>query len=280
MKTLRYFFVLFILSAMAFLLIGCATVGQKAEINYVKSIPVLLNTEVPLEKRCYIATKEYSYIFAINDVDRPRDAIHRNEMVTLISGMHQLTVQYNDGDRTSSLLRVVFNFEEGQNYYLNYEITDSEGFFSPDSIRFFITKLTDEKTLENSDNSKIAALASIEKVKAYLAFSDANPTYLAGTWYYENSYPPFNNKITFQNDRFTITSFNRWRKFETITSGRYVFNNETIVMVYEKKQDKDFFAREVLYYELENEFLNILDAPQSAAILTVGSLKGKYHKTD
>jgi hypothetical protein len=265
---------------MAFLLIGCTTVRQKAEIDYVKSIPVFFNTEVPLEERCYIATKEYSYIFAINDVDRPRDAIHRNEMVTLIPGIHQLTVQYNDGNKISDMLRVVFNFEEGQNYYLDYEITELEGLFSPDSIRFFLTKLTDERVLEEPDDGKIAALASIEKVKAYLAFSDANPAHVAGTWYYENSYPPFNNKITFQKDRFTITSFNRWGKSETITSGRYVFNNETIILIYEKKQDKDFFAREVLYYELENEFLNILDAPQSAAILTVGSLKGKYHKTN
>jgi hypothetical protein len=291
MKSLRCFFVLFILSVMVFFLIGCATTAHKAAIDYAESIPLLLDTEVPLEEICYIAAKEHSGVFTISGVDRPLAAIRRNELATVTAGTHQLIVQYNNGSRTSGPISILFDFEEGINYYLDYEIIESGTLFSPDSIRFFITELTEQRLIEEIDNSRIASQASIdksrmaaqaniEKTRAYLAFSDANPAYLAGTWYYENSYPPFSTEITFQNDRFTITSFNRWRKSETITSGRYIFNTETIIMVYEKKQDKDFSAKEVLYYELENGFLNILDAPQSAAILTAGSLKGKYHKTN
>jgi hypothetical protein len=107
-----------------------------------------------------------------------------------------------------------------------------------------------------------------------------DPNIVAGTWYYENDYPPFTNTIRFENGKFRITSFNRWGKSETITSGNYSLADETITLVYKKKADKDFSATEILHYQLENGALDILKAPQSAAILTAGTLKGRYSKIE
>jgi hypothetical protein len=108
--------------------------------------------------------------------------------------------------------------------------------------------------------------------------SEIDPDTIAGTWYYENDYPPFTNTIRFENGRFSIKSFNRWGKSETITSGSYSLANETITLFYKKKADKNFSSTEILYYKLEHEVLNVLKAPQSAAILTAGTLKGRYDK--
>ena len=102
------------------------------------------------------------------------------------------------------------------------------------------------------------------------------PVFLDGTWYYENGYPPFSNTVTFQNGRFSITSFNRLAKSEMVTSGAFSLAGDTLTLSFEKRQGKVFSATETMQYKLENDVLNILKAPQSKAIVTAGTLKGQY----
>lgn len=275
MKNSRRFFTLVAALVMVFFFVGCATTLGKAAIKNVESIDFDLDLSISGEDYGFLWQKDLT----IRSIDGKQDG---NRLI-FTPGQHRLEVQYIRGTSTagggymqtqSDVVPILFNVEKGKTYFLNYEIINNR-------INFNITEgLTDPHGLEQIEKTKAELNNKIQKLKEYLVFSKKSPTYLVGTWYYENNYPPFNNTIIFQNDRFTITSFNRWGKSEMVTTGKYIFDNETIILFYEKKQGENISDKEILYYELKNNFLNILNAPQSVAILTIGSLKGQYHKTN
>jgi hypothetical protein len=263
-----------------FFIVGCATSPGKISIRYAESIDWNLDLT--------ISGEDYGFLLYKNDINviRINDEQQTDNRLIFAPGLYMLEIQYfrtasaaGGGQwlSQSEIVPVMFNVEKGKIYFLDYEIANN-------TINFNIKdKSTDPHTIEQIEEARINLINRVEeqrnKRNEFLAFSKSNPDYLVGAWYYENSYPPFNNTVTFQKDRFTITSFNRWGKSERLTSGRYVFNNETIILFYEdyeKMLGKTASDKEILYYELKNNFLNILDAPQSMAILTFGSLRGKY----
>jgi hypothetical protein len=300
MKASRHFFVFYILFAAAFSLIGCATTPEKSAIKEAEDIdfdPVPPQPVGDIEKLCYIISKEHSWIFTVSGVDRPLADIRRNELVIVTPGRHQLIVQYIEGNRSSGPVSILFDFEEGENYYLNYEITKSEKLFSPASIQFFITELTDQGLLERIDNSKMTALAdyeanyiaavenyqtSVEKLNNFLVFSQANPAWLEGVWDRQKA-PGKPMQLTFKGDRVTFSRTTDFKLFTYIYEGHYYFNEDTIIVYFENMsvnggEPKNYPqpSKYVWHYELKNGGLNILKAPW----LDADSLDGPYRKNN
>jgi len=133
-----------------------------------------------------------------------------------------------------------------------------------------LAKIKGEYSLDQSSNLNSSINSASESVESRINNLD-------GTWYYRHRYPWYNNTIIFESDRFTIKSYNRVAKRELVTSGNLLYDDEKIILSYRSRNNKDISVSETLYYNLDDNILHIYKAPNSVAIATLGSLKGKYN---
>jgi len=253
-------------------IICCASTPENKAVKNAENIDFELDPDLLPEDYGFLWQKINANIIKI-------DELPANNRISYVPGLYFLEVQYllssaaAGGGRwltQSDIVPLFFNVERGKSYFLDYEISNN-------NIKFEIIEITDN-SIKEIENEKKNLVYKYNELKDFLNFSNENPNYLSGTWYYESKYPYYNNTINFLENKFEITSFNRVAKSTSVTNGKYFFNNEIIVLFFEEKQDKEHFKKEILSYELKNNFLNIIDAPQSTAILTVGTLKGEYQR--
>ena len=238
-------------------LFGCSSLSGKSSDNYIKNLPFNLLNEISPDKLCYIASKEHSTIRSVNGIDRTLDSIRKEPLVTVKPGVNNFMVEYNTGTEASSLVRIHFTFTEGKNYLLDYEITRTKGFFTDDEINFFFSDLNDPVLNEKANNNRLAALENIEKIKAFMVFSQKNSEHLEGTWYFEDNYPYNNNEIIFSGNKFVTTSINRVSKVKIVAEGEFFYNEEFLVLIYSKKNGEPVTVdpKEIVKYKLESNKL-------------------------
>jgi hypothetical protein len=308
MKTSRHFFVFYILFAAVFSLIGCATTPEKPAIKDAENIdfdPVPPSPIGDIERLCYIICKGNSQIIGFDYFNTKP-----TERMVIFPGVRLLTVQYfisrinqnivtdpqgRRGTQTTTYqvksepIPLSFTFDEGKYYYLDYEITRGAAIFDSSTIQFSIAEIKEpalheeaRKGLADYEANYIAAVenyqTSVEKLNNFLAFSKANPHYIQGAWTYSRSYPWEDIEITFGADnRFVTASFNRMSKNQFTTEGVYHFNENIIILNYEKQQGENVSQKEIINYELKDGILYIKSGG-NAAIVTAGGLKGNYEK--
>jgi hypothetical protein len=304
MKNLRCFIVLLVLFGMIFSLNGCVSTPIKTITEYAENIdfdPVPPDTVEDFGKLCYILAKEDGHILAVDGIDR------KDVWMFVKPGVHLFTVQYSTRStsqhrymdpqgrwRTETITREsksdpislpFFIFEEGTYYYLDYEIEKGATIFSDRTIQFSITELKDpdllaegQKRLTEYEDAYKAAVkkyqTSIETRNAFLVFSEANPNYLEGIW--NGTFTPMKPvQLTFTGNRIKF-----YRNYsigpDLLMEGRFYFNEETIVVFFDKKPVTEK-AKQVWYYKLTGNTLNIINAPLSGGL---DSIKGQYQKSN
>jgi len=238
MRISKYYFILFAILLIPSFLVGCAATAPKTTIDYTDSVYFDEGPEIPLEQYSVIVARKGSSIITVNGVDRPRDALRRGDPLIIPPGSYVLIAEwFNRPGWRSDPINIRFAFEEGKYYYLDYVETH-------DKVRFFVTDLTDTELLERAKNSKAT-------------FSRVTPSFLKGVWVYSNRYPPVDTEINFIGNRFVIASFNRLSRKSSIAEGRYLINESTIVLFYEKQNDKNITREEVVNYELKEGALSM-----------------------
>ncbi|MDR1239548.1 MAG: hypothetical protein LBK27_05510 [Treponema sp.] len=235
-------------------LIGCASTGQSAATKIDEDVHLYT-----LESQSVITLAPYIKILSIDGSDYNGQGTGWGDNI-ISPGEHTLSVQYNTGSVFSDNMLISFTFEPGKLYDIYYEITGGNNYSRIiGTIKFFIVERDRKKEVK------------------YLAFSETNPHYLEGTWAYSKSYPFEDIEITFNNNRFTTASFNRVSKNKSLTEGLYFFDENTIILYYEKIRGRDDLQKNILYYELKNGILSIKSGG-NVAIVTAGGLKGEYNK--
>jgi hypothetical protein len=223
----------------------------------------------------------------------------------LSPGVHFLTVQYSVTRTSQSMvadpqgrlrtqtttyesksepIHLSFTFEEGKYYYLDYEIARGATIFDNRTIQFSITEITDPAVREEAQkglagyktNYKIALenyQNSLEKLNEFLVFSENNPHHLEGTW--NGTFAPMKPvQLTFTGDRITLYR-NYTLGTDLLMEGRFYFNDEIIIAFFEKRPLVEK-PKQIWYYELNGNTLNIIDAPISG----LDTIKGKYQKSN
>jgi hypothetical protein len=272
MKTVRQFFAFFILSIMVFILLAtCASTPEKsAKEKYFSAV----NSKLLMEQYFCIINTDVTFVTQIGGKLVPDDSIlfHGNRFIS--AGYYRFNVQYREGHRYSDIVTMHYDFEPGKSYYVDYKISEANISNSKNSIgliRFFVKEVTD------FDIDPFAkAKTDKEYLTEYLKFSELNPNYLEGTWKFEKNFPQLGVDLTFADNRFTVVLLRGMLNQKTIAEGRYYFNEETIILIYEKKQNRLFNSREAIYYGLNNDVLNIKKWRYGIDI----NLKGEYFKKE
>jgi hypothetical protein len=83
---------------------------------------------------------------------------------------------------SSELIPVVFTFEAGKHYYLDYKIAEGATIFDHDTIQFSIRELNDPALTQRVQNTLVEVKSGLEKQKPYVTFSEINPGHLEGIW--------------------------------------------------------------------------------------------------
>lgn len=237
-------------------LIGCASIGKNAVIKNAEDLHLYT-----LPSQSVIVLAPYINIRSMDGSDYRGQRTEWGDNI-IPPGEHTLLVQYDTGSAISEAIFISFVFEPEKWYDIYYEITDAEENKNSriiGKIQFFIVERDREKEVK------------------YLAFSEINPHYLEGTWSVSKSYPFEDIEITFNNNRFTTASVNRVSKIKSLTEGVYFFDENTIILYYEKIREEDVFQKNILHYELKGGILSIKSGG-NAATITAGGLKGEYNK--
>jgi hypothetical protein len=257
MKIPSRFFIL-IVSFLIIFFPGCASGPQKAAMDYAAGVNFNFDPQTNIENLCVIICKENAHIETI-------DGIYQDDAVVL-PGIHHLAVQYRHSNyynlgsqsvsssSTSELISIIFTFEPGKHYYLDYKITEGETIFTNDTIQFSIEELNDPALIQRVQNTLAEVKSGLEKQKPYLTFSEINPNHLEGLW---ETYPI---KINFSRDgRYTFSATILGRENARTSEGRYFFDDQTIVLVAEKETGDRAHIRQkkIWYYKLEGGFLSI-----------------------
>ena len=129
MKTTKCFFI-FIASFVIIFFPGCASGPHKAAMDYAASVNFDFDPQTNAENLCVILCRENAFIETI-------DGIQQDNTVVL-PGTHYLAVQYSYSSysslgrqtitrsSSSELIPVVFTFEPGKHYYLDYTIAGDD----------------------------------------------------------------------------------------------------------------------------------------------------------
>ena len=274
--------------------IGCASAPEKAAIKDAQSID--FDIAENFENVCYLATEAGSQVLSIDG------AGHKPGERFVKPGTRLLTVQYHESNsiqhtsmnpqgqvqkrtdiyesKTDPITLPFFTFEAGKHYSLEYEIEKGATIFSNKTVHFSIVELKDSARLAEIEKelsrNKAAHEAALAKKNEFLAFAKANPHYVDGTWAYSNGYPPIDTEIIFSENRFKMVTYNRMLKFTIITEGSYFFNENIMFLSYEKNNDKEYTAKETIYYELTGNVLNIITIKSGQTVLRY--VKGQYMK--
>jgi hypothetical protein len=266
----------------------------------IKDITELLLTE-PVElspigdvtQLNYIMSKAGSTILSI-------DGSAINGSWTFVSpGTHVLMVQYytinsydtisydtrgrkmTETHRTESKsepMRIQYTFEISKNYYLEYEIEKGATIFNKRTINFSITELMDKKEIENGkkrlvtyeENYKNAVKtyhANVEKRQQFFAFSEANPSYLEGTWKGNlRLMKPLFLIFTGNHIKVNQDNFGPDINYE----GIFYYDDKTIIIKFEKNNKSQIWQ-----YEMKDGYLNILNGKIFA---TGWNIKAQYVK--
>ena len=228
---------------------SCASSPQKAAVNYAKSVNFNFDSGIDTDSLCAIVCKKNAFILAIDGFYYDKKAV--------LPGTHHLVFFYISGSQRSDYVNLVFVFEKGKHYYLDYEILKGN------EIQFTIKELNDPNLFQEAQEILDIVKSGLEKQKSYLAFSKANPAHLEGLWDFHG----FN--IAFDKDRydFTVNTF-----AENYTSdGRYFFDEKTIVLFVRKDSRADYQGlKKIWYYEFKNDTLYITGEGLGDNFLGVG----------
>jgi hypothetical protein len=248
-KVFWFMFFSFIFMA---LITGCATIDEENadNIDFYGFDP-----EIPVEQYCYIKTPTSP--LSILSIDGEK--IHGG---FITPGYHIINVRYVAYSSADFTLQQ--NFEAEKSYTIGYTTSDENKYDNKYTVTVFVQEITD--SAENE----------FEKLKAFLVFSKINPTYLEGTWAISNGMPAIDTKISFAENRFTMLTYNRMLKFTINTEGRYYFNENIIILNYEKYDGKENNMRESIYYKLTGNTLNFISIKSGQAV--VRYVKGQYNK--
>jgi hypothetical protein len=238
--------------------IGCAAVNESVKTaERVNLYTSETESVLLLEPGAYIQEIQYAADFSVKTVDVRKTGWGE---IILPPGGHTLQVQYASGNTYSEPILMSSVFSPGKRYRLYYTIYSEVTRDSKGAMRFFI-----EERLLNDDELD------------YLAFSRENPHYLEGVWAFSKSYPYEDMEITFEKNRFRTATFNRVSEIRSVTEGIYFFNEDTVILYYEKLQEKDVPQRDILFYELKDGILYVKSGG-NAAVITIGGLEGEYTK--
>ncbi|MDR1178147.1 MAG: hypothetical protein LBK64_04905 [Spirochaetaceae bacterium] len=250
MNAKKWFFIIITLLE-TLCLLGCASTGtpRRAAMDYAGSVNFYFEPHTQTENLCVILTKNYAFIRTI-------DGLPLTDWV-ISPGIHHLVVQYQFSGPTygsnSEPVSMVFSFESGKYYYLDYEITGKSTVSASDTIQFSITELTDPALIQKADNAIALVKSGLEKQEPYLVFSDTNPAHLEGTWEF-NAFT-----LTFNEGRYRIGIKLFGRENARTSEGRYFFDDQTIVALVENETGVGAYERlkKVWYYELKDGVLEI-----------------------
>jgi hypothetical protein len=248
-------FVVFIFAFMVSF-IGCATTSENAAgkaMEYAGSVGPFVNPEIPIEQYGYIKTPSNPLSLLSIDGKKTHGGF-------ITSGYHSLDVSYYVANTSVTTFHLNNNFESGKSYIVRYKISDDNRYDNEYMVTVFIEEINDPTEDE------------FEKLKTYLSFSKANPTYLEGSWTMSKRSPAIDIEITFFGNKFTMVTYNRMFKSTIKMEGRYLFSENTISLFHEKHNDEEKYMSEIVYYKLTENILNITN-------IKFGYLfKGQYTK--
>jgi hypothetical protein len=237
---------------------ACATTGEKAAIRNVENIDFRgVDPSIPIEQYSYIKTPASPLGIISIDGKNINGGF-------FTPGYHFIRGRYSAYSSADFTLQQ--NFEAGKVYGISYKIFDENEFDNRYMVNVFIQEINNPAENE------------FEKIRAFFPFSKANPAYLEGTWSISNGMPPIDTKITFEENRFKMVTYNRMLKFTINTEGSYYFSENTIILNYEKYDDKENNMRETVYYELKENILNFISIKSVHPV--VRYVKGQYIKTN
>jgi hypothetical protein len=183
----------------------------------------------------------------------------------------------------------MFNFEPGKSYYLDYEITGGDSFFSTSSIRFFIKDLTDPPLLERAQNAMVKHAAEIEEKKAkrraFLEYQKANQYPFEGRWSGETKrlMNTFYIQYTFAGNTMTYEGKSKHAGMRPyVMEGPFIFSEDILIFTPEKVTDngkviENFKTKYAWYYTMSGNILH-LEGGGTAGGAIIWETDGEFHK--
>ncbi|MDR0560158.1 MAG: hypothetical protein LBG92_08295 [Prevotellaceae bacterium] len=159
----------------------------------------------------------------------------------------------------SDLIHVNAVFEAGKYYTFNYE-KYRKGFLKNDSIVVSLVELTDRKIIDDTQRKFEETQKNKEKKLEYLAYMEANPNRLDGTWSCEKK-RMLNNffmEYTIEGDKMKFYGKNKTIGKEFTIEGRIFYNENILILIPDEAYNKSYNkSKFVWYYTLTNGVLHI-----------------------
>jgi hypothetical protein len=189
-----------------FFLSGCATTGISK--NTVKETENVVKELELVEKDFYLIIRSGLKIVAVDDKSYDLNPLTK-------AGTYDLTVVYSSGNKLSSRIPIIYTFEKGKTYYLDYEIEKN-------NINIFWGE--HDKNIYQETKDKLDA--------TYFAFSRNNPNYLEGKWKgIFKLWSPI--LLTFNENKINIFQDNIGP--DVNINGNFYYDDKTIIIHFDKQ---------------------------------------------
>jgi hypothetical protein len=235
--------------------------SKKEAIKHAESID-FIRIEAQPDKFCYIVPHDGFIIYTIDGI--ARDINYLKHPLVLAAGRHHFTGQWFGASGQmrwkSVLLSLRHEFEEGKCYKIGFSRNFNDIYYEEITADTLLLRQAQEEMTAY----KVNIDAQREKVNEYLAFQEANPTRLEGTWSGKGkralSTPLI--KYAFTGNKMTYEGKNKQKMF--VAEGRLFYNENTIVLIpgkaYANGEELEKFGKQpnyVWYYTITNDALEL-----------------------
>jgi len=247
---------LFLLFVWQLININVEAQNVSGAMDQAKLIPDIIYMDtigIPFENYAYLVRNPLVYI-------RQKDDSYISNYALIHQGPEILALKYNDGTGSADGVLVYF-FEAGKYYIINSEKGKREETSNKGKKTYSVLTVTfsvEEATKKNTKNLE-TAVWFIDYIKNYFNWSQEHYKMLEGT---------YQTKDESQKLIFTANKFQYFCKDITY-EGNFLFDDETMILYGNSTNNSgktrflDKFqsnsGRTILYYEWENNFLNIID---------------------
>jgi len=278
MKSIKFSLVVIGTLLAVFILVGCASSPTEKDALTTAGAA----TSIP-DYSCHLIIKQNIFFVRLDGSSVNKNAeYNRTGFWSLAPGSHSLGLQYREPGVSSLVINLTYFFEADKVYYLNYLIVKEAEYKNSGLVRIFIGEeadlnnpteisarlTTDNPTLERS----ITYLEQRqESQRQYIAYVEANPGLLEGTWIDKKG-----KTHIFAGDTIVFNDKALWYKIRI--EGTFTYNENTIISFGKqgklggaKMQIAVIGSENILHYQLSGNTLIILDGKWGPAYKADGT---------